>query len=529
MAKKKVTHQSQAQNLKHSPMASDDSVSMQFQNLKNLNAVLLKETTHHRQQIDSLNSALYCSAVASDVVSAFFQSHARELTLRLHALLADNQSQIARLRSETKLLEENAVRESNLRLEAQELLSQTQRAVEELNRQRDSALDSSREAVAVIETLKREIDDVTRERNEIRSVNQGYEKELAALTHLNECLKKEEVFARQKILQVEENLGLALQKEEEMALEIGVLLKEKKEMENTVEVLTQQNCGVLKDLDEVQRELMEKKHELDEAIRLSDEMEQVKVNCESEIVELRRLVDESRASCKKFEEVNEQLLSEVKRYRDAVDEAVLEKENMKKVFEEENEKLLLEVKRCGNAVDEAVCEKESIERVLDEERKKVEKLKLVVAETKESSVKIDAELGKVKSERDKLVEKEKMLEGNVNVLREKNEALQSKLEDALTLLKTTAATLVCQVKDRGEEAMSDENVVEEMDPYVQELDAIKKAFKSKDKTVDDMKKQLVSLNQSVVRAQKSKNLWTVISSATTLFVAVLTAYVARGR
>nr|KYP74406.1 Laminin subunit alpha [Cajanus cajan] len=498
MAKKKVTHQSQAQNLKHSPMASDDSVSMQFQNLKNLNAVLLKETTHHRQQIDSLNSALYCSAVASDVVSAFFQSHARELTLRLHALLADNQSQIARLRSETKLLEENAVRESNLRLEAQELLSQTQRAVEELNRQRDSALDSSREAVAVIETLKREIDDVTRERNEIRSVNQGYEKELAALTHLNECLKKEEVFARQKILQVEENLGLALQKEEEMALEIGVLLKEKKEMENTVEVLTQQNCGVLKDLDEVQRELMEKKHELDEAIRLSDEMEQVKVNCESEIVELRRLVDESRASCKKFEEVNEQLLSEVKRYRDAVDEAVLEKENMKKV-------------------------------VLDEERKKVEKLKLVVAETKESSVKIDAELGKVKSERDKLVEKEKMLEGNVNVLREKNEALQSKLEDALTLLKTTAATLVCQVKDRGEEAMSDENVVEEMDPYVQELDAIKKAFKSKDKTVDDMKKQLVSLNQSVVRAQKSKNLWTVISSATTLFVAVLTAYVARGR
>jgi len=44
-----------------------------------------------------------------------------------------------------------------------------------------------------------------------------------------------------------------------------------------------------------------------------------------------------------------------------------------------------------------------------------------------------------------------------------------------------------------------------------------------------MKQKLVSLNKSVAGAHKSKNMWTVISSPTIIFVAALAAYVARGR
>ncbi|KAL2325457.1 hypothetical protein Fmac_024515 [Flemingia macrophylla] len=529
MAKKKVSHKSHSENLKQQkppttpplPMASDDAV--QILNLKNLNAVLLKETTHRRQQIDSLHSALCRSAVSSDVLSVFIQTHVADFNHRLHALLAHSNSDHARLR-------DNLAAERNLREQAAKLLSEREAffsrklgALEDLQRERDSALASSRHSLSAVEALKEELRAVTRERDEIKSVSDVRAGEIAALKDLSECLKKEEVLARDKILRLEENLGLALRREEEMTAEVAALLKEKKGIESAVDLLSRQKSSVMDDLVAVRRELKEKKHELDEAVKLSDEMEQVKVNCESEIVELRRQVDESKGCCRKVEEENEKLLLEVKRCRDAV----FEMENMKRRFDEENEQLLSEVKRFRDAVDEALIEKESIGKLFDGERKKVDKLELAVAGTKEVVAKTEAELGKVRSERDKLFQKEKMLEGNVSALREKNGALESKLEEALALLKTTAAALVCQVKDRGEE---DGNVVVgEIDPYVQELDAIKKAFKSKDETVDDMKKQIVSLNRSVERAQKSKNLWTVISSATTIFVAVLTAYVARAR
>jgi hypothetical protein len=47
--------------------------------------------------------------------------------------------------------------------------------------------------------------------------------------------------------------------------------------------------------------------------------------------------------------------------------------------------------------------------------------------------------------------------------------------------------------------------------------------------VDDMKKQVVSLQKSVSDAHKGKNVWTGISSATAIVAAALTAYIAKGR
>ncbi|XP_035544641.1 uncharacterized protein LOC118348023 [Juglans regia] len=70
---------------------------------------------------------------------------------------------------------------------------------------------------------------------------------------------------------------------------------------------------------------------------------------------------------------------------------------------------------------------------------------------------------------------------------------------------------------------------DEIQPYARELDAIKTAFKSKEKMVEDMKKQLGFLQNSIVEAHKQKSFWTLVSSATTIFVAAFVAYVARGR
>lgn len=60
-------------------MADDSSSTLQIQNLKNLNALLLKETTQHRQQIHSLQSAVIFDTnltfdLQNAVVSVFFKN-----------------------------------------------------------------------------------------------------------------------------------------------------------------------------------------------------------------------------------------------------------------------------------------------------------------------------------------------------------------------------------------------------------------------------------------------------------------------
>jgi len=99
-------------------------------------------------------------------------------------------------------------------------------------------------------------------------------------------------------------------------------------------------------------------------------------------------------------------------------------------FQEENKLLLSEVKSCRSALEEGMVEKENMKKVFDEEKNKVEKLELLIAELQEVGVKRDADLGQVKSDRDKVVENEKKLEGHVNVLRKENYVLQIELLEA---------------------------------------------------------------------------------------------------
>ncbi|XP_015939950.1 uncharacterized protein LOC107465484 [Arachis duranensis] len=573
--------------------------SAQIQNLKNLNARLLQETTDKRHQLDSLieaNKALqskldrYASengavketlSVAADkqatleveqrVLLAFAETQAREMSLRFDAVVAELNDVVALKREASELsvrlneerdglrselecavrevrsvrekLLEAEMRERTVREEAQKLRLQHERLVEEgnvkereiedLKKERDLSVRSREKGDAVIGKLKEDIERAVREKNEIERAKKKYESRIDVLEleikELNESLKGlkgEEASMRGRIRELEEGLGVAATKEKEMEMEVRALVNEKEELEKRIEALNESKDGVEKVLGTVRKELEAKQREIDVVIRVRDEIEQVKAQREDEIVEmqgevvrLKDALEKLKESCKESEERNQVLLSEVERYRGSFDGVVLEKDNIRKSF--------------------------------FEEKSKVENLLLQVAGMEERLQQTETELDQMRTEREKLIEKNKMIEGHVDALSKERNALQKNLVEAqrvsddlrakielscvnsnlaLALLKNTAA-LVCQSKDGLiEEVVSDGKKIEEdVQPFVEELDAIRKAFKNKDEMVDDMKQQLESLHKSVSEAHKNRNLWTVISSATTIFAAVFAAYAARGR
>ena len=191
---------------------------------------------------------------------------------------------------ERKLLEEA----EKDRSEGEEVLSRKQRDIAKLKIERDLAVKSSQESCTTIGTLKEAIEAVSREKSEIQSRNSALETKIGyletELKQLNDYTKKEEEITCAKILELEGNLGIAMQKEEEMKMEISAHLKEKKEAEMNVEMLIEENDGVHKALSVVQKELEDKQRELDEAVKRRSEIEEVKVNLKNKIVELRGIV-----------------------------------------------------------------------------------------------------------------------------------------------------------------------------------------------------------------------------------------------
>ena len=442
--------------------------------------------------------------------------------------------------SKEKLIErENNERElreevMKLMLEREKLVEEgceKERAIGEVKKERDLALRASAESARAIDELRGEVEVVLREKGEILKLNNAQEVKIiemeSELKQLNECLcglREEEAVMRAKILELEGTLGLAAEKEETMAMEIRALAKQKEELEGSVEMLKEGRDGVQKVLNTVRKELVDKRREIDEIVREKNEIELMKVGLETEIVELQREVDGLRdvvhrlkESCRDFEEKNKHLISEVNHYRNSIEEVMLERDNIRKGF--------------------------------DEEKDKVKSLSLQVAGMEDKIEQMAAELGQMRSKREKLVGKNEMMGSRVGILMNEKDALQRSLVEArresddsrakvefscnnssqaLALLKSTAS-LVCQYNDSEEEVLSDEQKPEEeIQPYVEQLDAIKKAFRSKNKMVADMKQQVVLLQNSVASANKMKSLWTVISSATTILAAALAAYVAKG-
>lgn len=553
----------------------------------------------------------------NDVFFVFVKTQITELGFRFEKIVEEKneiESEVSVQREKVKdlglSLESEKRNVEKMRLDARKLFdekAEKERRVEELEKDRDLAVKKSIESVKVIDELKEKIDFVVKEKNEAEDVNSTQEVKIfnlgLELQQLNEVLKSsrnEEAVMRGKIREMEETIGVALEKEREMMVENSKLVGEKKEMEKSIESLTEGRDSVYRTLDMVKRELENRQREVDEARRARDEVEKVKVGYENEVVKLQGeisvlngVVEEWKIFARESGEKNNELLCEVNHYRNVIDEVKSMNELNSKKFDEEKKKvenlqsqvvemeekielLLSQVQCYKNAVEEVELERDNVRKGYDEEKNKVEdleahvtelklkkdtimkrydeatnkveNLELQVAGLKEKIENAEAELVKVSSEKEKMNETNKELGSRIDVLINEKDATHSSLiaaqreckdlrakfessrinsKQTLELLKSTVAHVSkesVEVIPRGEKKH-----VEEIQSFAEELEAIKKAFKAKDELVDDMKKQVVSLQKSASDAHKGKNLWTGLTSAATICAFALTAYVAKGR
>jgi chromosome segregation ATPase len=425
-----------------------------------------------------------------------------------------------------------------LKVECEGLLKEkleTEKAVKALKRQKESVQGNLEQSMEVINSLKSEIEGVIRAKSEVererttQEVKIGeLEKEVGELNGIVMTLREEEEILHAKVLELEKMIGQAMDKEKEMALQINVLVEEKREKEQNIEKLKDQKDSVQRILDMTSKESEGRLQKIEELIREESEIGKLKLSLESKIVHLETEVDSLRnaistlrESCRDEEDKNKQLVIEVGRFRGAFDRLTLERDEVQKGF--------------------------------DEERKKVKSMEVVVLEKEKRIEETVEELGQMRSERENLIERNKAIESSVEVLVKEKDLVQKNLVEAqrgiddlrakmesaginskraLSMMKNTAALVCHSTDDRDSKekvVINEQKLEEEIQPYAVELDAIKNAFRNKEKMVEDMKKQVDFLQSSVAEAHKRKSFWTLVSSATTIVAAASVAYVARGR
>lgn len=390
----------------------------------------------------------------------------------------------------------------------------------------------------VIEGLKREIEEMVREKKGIeeeRNVEVLKKNELqisvAALNEMVLGLQKEEQKLRASVLNWEKRCVVDEEKEKEMEKQINELVNERKERERSFENLVQEKGLVKKELDEALKELDEQKQKMEEVVRKKVEIEAMKVRKESEIVQMRREVSELRvtisgleASCRDQTEKNGQLQSDVNQCRDAIKKLTSERDEARKGFDEE--------KKNGIILREKISE---MEKNIKESQKVVDDLEAekrnVVGEKKALEIQCTKLAKEIESMEVSLSKARK----EVNDVKAKVESSDANAELVLKTLRSTAAAMVCVSKDgifKDIDGLIDEmELGESVKPYMAELEAIKNAFKNREIEVEEMKRQLEHLQNSVIEARKGKNFLTLVSSATAILAAAVAsvAYVARGR
>ncbi|CAL5330316.1 unnamed protein product [Camellia sinensis] len=414
--------------------------------------------------------------------------------------------------------------------------NERERRIESVLRDKDSIERNLAESNRVIEELKTEIEEIVSEKKGIeeeRSLEMMKKKEFeTAVGALNEkvvSLQKEEQRLRANVADLEKRYVESVEMEKQMVEKIDVLVKEMKEKERSFESLIEEKGLIKKDLNQSLKGLDDQKRKMDEIVRKKIEIEEAKVRAENEIVEMQRemgeLMDDIsalEASCRNQTEKNEQLQSVVNRYRDEITQITIERNEDRKGFEDE--------KKISISLRERVLEME----------KKIKETQKVVGQMKAENCNVIEEKNELESRCDMLMKEIATLENSLlkgrkefDDMKAKVEAANAKSEHVLKMLRNTGG-IVCLSKDgigltEYNGIIDEEQVGEEVKPYVAELEAIQNAFKNRDAKVEGMKQQLVILQNSVAEARKGKNFWTLVSSATTIFAAASVAYVARIR
>lgn len=380
---------------------------------------------------------------------------------------------------------------------------------------------------AKIEAIVSDKEGIEKERSAQMVLINELKKEVGELNENRCALLKEQEDLRIKVCELEKNLVEAKEKQEKMEMESNTLISEKNEMAKRLESLMGEKVSTMKSLEDAQKQLEVQKQKVEEILSKKNAIEEVKFKQESEIVELqkdvRELVDALSKLEKKFGEIaekNKQLQSEATHYRDALNQITVERDDVKKGLAEE--------KKSGDNLRTKVVE---VEKNTEETLKELEQMKRdhekLIGEKKELQSLYEMLKGEKASAEKNLVEAQQ----GIDDMRGKVESMLANSELALAMLKNTGA-LVCPSKDENngkqEEGVYEQNTKEETQPFAAQLEVIKNAFRSRETEVEDMKRQVETLQKTLAEAHKKRNFWTLVSSATTIFAAASFAYVAKG-
>ncbi|KAJ4719545.1 putative Prefoldin chaperone subunit family protein [Melia azedarach] len=386
-----------------------------------------------------------------------------------------------------------------------------------------------------IDDLKVEIEGILREKKEIEKQKSeqkgkvdGLEKEVGNLNEIVSDLRKEEKVLHEKVLELEKSYSEAMDKKEEMTLQINALMVQEGEKQRSVEVLMEEKDGISQRLEKAMVDLKDKEGQIAKLLREKNDIEERNVSQESKIAGLQEEIDQLRdvvltlkESCRDEEEKSKKLENEVRDYKNALDQAKLERDNARMGLDEE--------KKNGIDLRSIVLQ---MEKRIEENVEELEKVRKEHENLIEQRKKMESHIGLLTEEKELMLKNLLEAKQSAEVLRAKIESIGINSGRALSMLKNTAA-MVCQSENdldgKQELVVNEKTLQDETEEYVVELEAIKNSFRNKEKLVEDMKKKVDHLQNSVEEAHKKKSFWTVVSSATTLFAAASIAYVAKIR
>ncbi|KAK4768363.1 hypothetical protein SAY87_003504 [Trapa incisa] len=399
------------------------------------------------------------------------------------------------------------------------------KAFEGLKREKDSLVrDLARAAEEIgqlmgeMEGLLNEKKDLEDEKNRQSVIIIELEKVVRELKELVVTMQEEKRLQGELLL-LERRYTMEKEREKEVLREVEALDRDNKEKEASIMALKGERDLLEKKLEDAVKELEDKGWLMEETIRKKIEIEEENSHNQSVVSGLNMEVSELR-------------------------NVISSLELSYGVEKDKNEAFLSEAIRSKEEFDRLLIVKDGIEKDLDEARVDVDSLNSKVLELEMKIKEILGELLQKSSEHEKLALEKAAFEHKFEILRREKESVDKRLSDsersagellakieleglkserALTFLKSTASFL-----NKGEN-LDEPKMKEDIQPFVRELEAIKNTFQLKELVMDDMKRQLEFVQDSLVKAEKKKGLWTLLSSAATLFVAASVAYLARAR
>ncbi|KAJ8760672.1 hypothetical protein K2173_017659 [Erythroxylum novogranatense] len=499
---------------------------------------LVKEKGEKENEIELLKSEvselIHSLESERNILSQVCQE--RELMRRdLHNLVQETSGLKNRIIQAEEKERKTEVEFGNLRKQYSALIEQKkemEKSIEGLISLRDLAEGSLEERLGEIGDLKREMERIVGEKNEVEMEKNGQARKINELDEvvkeLNESLLRLQTDGKvmsENILELKKRCSEATVKEKTMTMKIDALEDEKREREETIKKLLEEKDLQESRMNVVNTELKAKSELNQKLLKEKKEIEEEKAGKESEIVQLQHVVDELRD------------------IESAMQESIKDQED-------KNKQLASEVRYNSEALAQVRLERDDAQRDLDEEKKNVVSLQLKVQEmdkkieeTKEELVRIVTKCGNLVIEKEKIIdqlgslnEEKELVQNNLLKAEREVENLSSRVESTvlkservLKMLKSTASSV--RQSDDGKEAVtvSERKLDDEIESFAAELEVIMNAFRDKETAVVEMRQEVELLQNSVAKARKQNNFWTVVTSATTFFAAAILAYVAKVR